>query len=104
MAYQCSKGFPVEKALRFYDIFEYPKPDYIVLLVASSEISRKRKVSEHGKLDRHEIDGGYLDKVLDHYLLFSREKYISDKWVVIDTSGDMEETGRRIETFLNSII
>lgn len=104
MAYQCSKGFPVEKALSFYKLFNFPIPDYVILLLTSSEISKSRKLSENKVLDRHEKDDGLLKKVSDNYIRFSREKYICDKWFLVDTSGEIENTKKTIENILNLIL
>ena len=104
MAYQCSKGFPVEKALSFYSLFDFPKPDYVILLLTSSEISRSRKLSENGVLDRHERDISLLESVSDNYIRFSREKYICDKWLLVDTSGEIERTRKIVEKFINLIL
>ncbi|WEU39954.1 MAG: dTMP kinase [Candidatus Odinarchaeum yellowstonii] len=104
MAYQCSKSFPVEKALSFYRLFNFPKPDYVILLLTSSEISKSRKLSENKALDRHERDDDLLKKVSDNYIRFSREKYICEKWFLIDTSGDLEVTEKILEDILKLIL
>ncbi len=104
MAYQCSKGFPVEKALSFYKIFNFPLPDYVILLLTSSEISKSRKLSENKILDRHEKDSDLLKKVSDNYIRFSREKYICERWFLVDTSRELEATKKDMENILNLIL
>jgi thymidylate kinase len=104
MAYQSARGFPEEKAISFFNLFDFPKPDFIILLITTTDESMKRKINEHGKLDRHEKDKELLEIVTENYLRYSKEKYFSKNWIIINTSGKIEETKPKVIKILNSIL
>jgi len=104
MAYQCARGFPEEKALAFFELFNYPKPDLIILLLINVDESMRRKMNEHGKLDRHEKDRELLTKVNENYMRYSREKYFSEHWTIIDTSDSIEEVSYTLVNILDSLL
>lgn len=103
VAYQCAKGFPMEIAQRFVELFDVPKPDLTILLVISGEESTKRKKSERGLLDRHEENIAYLDSVNRYYQDLYDKNYLSKKWVIIDSSGPKEKTKKDVQqTLINA--
>jgi dTMP kinase len=104
MAYQCARNFSEKTALDFFKILNFPKPDYIILLLTSIDESMRRKIGEHGKLDRHEKDRDLLEKVTNNYLKYAKEKYFSDKWIIINANADLEHVEKEIVGFLNSIL
>ncbi len=63
LAYQGLAGFPLDKALKFADMFKIRKPDMAVYLRVSPETSMKRKHGEKKDLDRNESDSALLGGV-----------------------------------------
>ncbi|MHA1754887.1 MAG: dTMP kinase [Candidatus Odinarchaeia archaeon] len=104
MAYQCSKGMSEDKAFNFFKLFNFPVPNWVILLITTSEISMKRKFNEHGKLDRHERDKKFLEKVMDRYLTYAKNNYFNSKWITINTSVSLKETKLKIKEILDRII
>ncbi|MFX1485505.1 MAG: dTMP kinase [Promethearchaeota archaeon] len=103
VAYQCAKGFPMEIAQRFVELFDVPEPDLTILLVISGEESTKRKKSERGLLDRHEENTEYLNAVNRYYQNLYDQNYLSKKWVIIDSSGSKEKTRKDVQqTLINA--
>ncbi|MFX1362214.1 MAG: dTMP kinase [Promethearchaeota archaeon] len=103
VAYQCAKGFPMEIAKRFVELFEVPKPDITILLVISAEESAQRKKSESGMLDRHEENIAYLNTVNRYYRELYDQSFFSKKWVIIDSSGPKEKTKKDVQqTLINA--
>ncbi len=83
LAYQCLRRFPPEKALKIAKLLELPKPDLIIYLKVSPEVSMSRKYEEKKNLDRNEADKKFLEKVRDSYKKLIKGRIFS-KWVVIN--------------------
>ena len=91
IAYQCSSGFAVEKALQMSKLFDLPVPDLILYLDITPETSIKRKMKEkRGKLDRHEADKEFLSKLGKLYKQLIR-KQIFTKWEVVNGEQSIEK-------------
>lgn len=90
IAYQGVRGFSRDKAVTFARDFKIPVPDIVIYLKISSGESRKRKMSEHGKLDRNEEDNAFLDKVNDSYQKLAGDN-IFGKWFIIDGEKSRKE-------------
>jgi len=90
IAYQCANGFSFESALNFTKSHDYPKPDAIIFIDIKPETSMKRKLKEHGKLDRHEKDLKFLKKVRNFYLKEIKENILG-KWFIVDGERSIEE-------------
>jgi dTMP kinase len=103
LAYQCSQGFPIEKALRFADLFDFVKPDLIIYLKVPSDIAMKRKKMEKNNLDLFEKDLDFRKKVSKKYDELA-SKNIFGKWVVVDAEKSIEEVANEIENEINKII
>ncbi|MDI6825664.1 MAG: dTMP kinase [Candidatus Aenigmarchaeota archaeon] len=99
IAYQCANGYSFESALNFVKLHEYPEADLIIFIDIKPETSMKRKLKEHGRLDRHEKDLNFLRKVREFY---SKEikGNILGRWVVVDGEKSIEEVHKDI---INSI-
>jgi dTMP kinase len=103
IAFQCANGFPFEKAVKFVELMEYPKPDLIVFIDVEPETGMKRKL-EQGKLDRHEKNLEFLRRVREFYSKEIEENVLG-KWVTVDGEKSIEEVHEEIlkvvETYLN---
>jgi len=99
LAYQCLRGFSLDKALKFAEIFGIPKPDIIIYLKVSPETSMKRKFKEKNNLDRNEENKAFLEKVSKSYENLI-EKDTFGKWFVIDGEKNKEEIFSEIKNIL----
>jgi len=102
IAYHCSKGFSFECALKLVELLKYPKADAIIFIDIEPETSMKRKMGEHGKLDRHEKDLEFLKKVKEFYFKEINENMLG-KWVVIDGERDKDDIHDDILKVINSL-
>jgi dTMP kinase len=94
IASQCANGFSFEKAIKFVELMEYPKPDLIIFIDVKPETGMKRK-REQGKLDRHEKNLEFLRKVREFYLKEIEESVLG-KWVVVNGEKSIEEVHEEI--------
>jgi dTMP kinase len=103
LAYQCSQGFPIEKALKFAELFDFVKPDLIIYLKVSAETAMKRKQKEKTEMDMFERDLEFRKKVSKKYEELAN-KNIFGKWVVVDAERSIEEVAKEIENIVKKII
>lgn len=103
LAYQCSQGFPIEKALKFADLFDIVKPDLIIYLKVSAEISMERKQKEKPNLDMFERNLEFRKEVAEKYDELA-SKNIFGKWVVVDAERSVEDVAKEIENEVKKII
>jgi dTMP kinase len=99
MAYQGLRGFPVESALKFAEIFRLPKPDVIFYLKVSPATSMARKMEEKKHLDRNEEDKAFLEKISASYENLIKSQAWSS-WFVIDGEKSKEEVFWQIRKVL----
>jgi dTMP kinase len=83
IVYQGLRGFGLKKALRFAEDFGIPKPDVVILLQISPRESARRKLGENGKLDRHEEDIMFLERVKRSYREMALDN-VFGKWFIVD--------------------
>jgi dTMP kinase len=95
LAYQGLRGFSIKKALELARRFKLPKPDLIIYLRVSPEVSMSRKYKEKKDLDRNEADKKFLKKVWDSYEKLIKGKFFS-KWVVINGEKSIKEVFQQI--------
>jgi dTMP kinase len=100
IAYQGLRGFDIKKALKFAEIFDIPKPDLVIYLKISPEISAKRKYAEKGNLDRNEKDKKFLDKLTSFYGKLAKNS-IFGKWRIIDGEKPINEVFEEVKKYLN---
>ncbi len=100
LAYQGLRGFPLEKALKFAEMFGIRNPDIIIFLRISPEISIKRKYGEKKSLDRNESNKEFLGRVSRFYDSLI-EKQVFGKWVVLDGEKSKEEVFEGIRKALD---
>jgi len=103
LAYQCSQGFSLEKALKFADLFDFIKPDLVIYLKVSAETAMKRKIKEKSDLDMFEKDLELKKRVSKKYEELA-SKNIFGKWVIVDAEKSIEEVASEIEETVEKII
>jgi len=103
IAYQCANGFSFDSALNFVKLHEYPDSDAIIFIDIKPETSMKRKLKEHGRLDRHEKDLEFLKKVKNFYLKEIKEDILG-KWFIIDGEKSIEEVHEDIVKIIEEVI
>jgi len=103
LAYQCSQGFPLEKALKFADLFDFVKPDLVIYLKVSAETAMKRKIKEKSDLDMFEKDLELKKRVSKKYEELA-SKNIFGKWVIVDAEKSIEDVAKEIENIVESIV
>jgi dTMP kinase len=97
VAFQCARGFDVEKALQFVNLFEFIPPDYVFYMNVTPEIGRKRKKGQKGDLDRHEADILFLEKVNSMYKELCKRGFLARKWIEIDADEELSLVKQKIE-------
>jgi len=102
IAYQCANGFSFESALNFVKSHEYPKADAIIFINIKPVTSMKRKLKEHGRLDKHEKNLGFLKKVRNFYLKEIKQNILG-KWFVVDGERSIEEVHEDIVKIIEMI-
>lgn len=98
LAYQCgAKGFSLERGLEFAKLLNLPVPDIVILLDISVGTSIKRKSGENKKLDRHEEDKAFLEKVREGYQNLAKNKIFAKEWVVVDGEKSIEDVASEVQ-------
>ncbi|MGC9005091.1 MAG: dTMP kinase [Candidatus Micrarchaeia archaeon] len=82
IAYEVN-GIEYDTAKQIISSLSPPKPDAVILLDISPEISMERKIQQKG-LDRYERDVEYLTKVRGNFLKLYKEKFYTPNWFLID--------------------
>ena len=100
LAFQCSLGFDLEKALEFAELFEMPKPDLVIFLKVSPETGIKRKIKEKGSGDIYERDLDLQRKVNETYEKMIKEKIFAKEWATVDGEKSIEEVAKEIESIV----
>jgi dTMP kinase len=104
IAYQCSKGMPLNAALAIVDALGFIAPDLIVLLDVPADVSMQRKQGEKGALDRHESDRRLLEAVRGAYMQLANEKRVSKNWLVVDGRRSREEIGKEVAAHVEKML
>ena len=91
LAYQCTKGYPLEKGLELARLLELPVPSLVIFLDISAETSMKRKLKEKKTLDRHEEDKIYLENVRGTFKRLIKDKIFAKDWVIVNAERSIEE-------------
>ncbi|MFA5747348.1 MAG: dTMP kinase [Candidatus Paceibacterota bacterium] len=99
IAYQSIQGFPLKKILQMAGILELPKPDLIIYIDVSPDISMQRKFSEKNSLDRNESNEKLLRTVRGFYKKLA-DGNIFAKWAVVNGEKAIEEVFEEIKTKL----
>jgi len=97
IAYQCLDGFSLKRAIQISKLFNLVRPDLVIYLAISAEISIERKYKEKaGKLDRHEEDKKFLENLARFYKDLAKEQILA-KWTVINGELPIEEVFTQIK-------
>ncbi len=99
IVYQGIRGFDKNNALGFAEQFGIPKPDIVFLLNISVEESKRRKMDEHGRLDRNESDRIFLKSVNSSYQKMAEDN-VFGKWFVIDGSESKQSIFKKVTNVL----
>jgi len=103
IAFQGVQGFPLEKALKFAELFDIVKPDIIFYLKVSPETSMIRKKKEKTNLDIFEKDIEFRKRVSQQYDYLA-ENNVFGKWITIDAEKSIEEVFEDIKKAVEKII
>jgi thymidylate kinase len=67
----------------------YLKPDKVILLDVSPELSQERKRKQK-ELDRYEEDLAYLGRVRSNFLKLHEERFLTPNWHKIDAGRGID--------------
>ncbi len=96
IVYQGVQGFPKESALKFAELFEIIKPDLVICLKASPEVTIKRKLKEKTDLDRWEKDSDFQKKTAKGYDILVKDNVFAKKWAAVDADKPIEEVSENV--------
>jgi dTMP kinase len=99
LAYQGLRGVKTEKLLKLAELFEMPKPDLVLFLKVSPEISMQRKLNEKTDLDRNESDKTFLEKLSVFYEQLIKDQAFS-QWYALDGEKSKEEVFEQVKRVL----
>lgn len=71
------------------------KPDTVLLLDITPEVSQERK-SKQKQLDRYEENKEYLGMVRENFLRLYEERFLTSNWHKVDASKSVEEVHAQI--------
>ena len=94
-AYQCNGALPIDKALKFAEMFEFPKPDLIFYLDIKPEMAMERKRREK-TLDIYESDLKKQRNVRKKYLNLVLNHVWSHNWVLVNGEEKIETINKKI--------
>ncbi|MEW6036520.1 MAG: dTMP kinase [Candidatus Micrarchaeota archaeon] len=77
------------------------KPDKVVLLDITPEISQERKKKQK-ELDRYEENREYLGRVRENYLRLEEERFLTPNWHKLDAGKGIDEVHAEIMRALKS--
>lgn len=104
VAFQCARGFDINKAIKFVDIFEIIPPDIVFYMNVSPETGRLRKKGQKGDLDRHEADIKFLEKVNNTYTQLYEQKFLARKWIEVDANQELTKVKERIKSEIKDLL
>ncbi len=82
-------GISYEQGKRIVEDTAFLKPDLVIYLDISAEISQARK-SKQKDLDRYEEDKKYLSQVRANYLKLYEDKFLTTNWRLVDASKNID--------------
>jgi dTMP kinase len=87
--------FHFPQAKKIVEGIGFLKPDKVIMLDITPEVSQERK-SKQKKLDRYEENLEFLRNVRDNYLRLYDERFLCPDWVRIDASKSVESVHREL--------
>ncbi len=94
IAYE-STDFHYPQAKKIVEGMGFLKPDRVILLDITPEVSQERK-SKQKELDRYEADREFLRIVRGNYLRLDEERFLCNDWKNIDASKSVESVHKEI--------
>lgn len=104
VAFQCARGFDLDKAIQFVRMFEFLSPDIIFYMNVSPQTGRLRKKGQKGDLDRHEADVKFLEEVNAMYRRLYDQQFLAKKWIEIDANKELPQVKSKIEAEISRIL
>lgn len=102
LAYQCSKGIPLEGGMGIANSLGFLKPDLIFLLDIDAGTSMGRKF--HQKIiDRHEGDKKLLERVRVTYSKLYKKKWLG-RWILIDGEQGVLKISEVIKGYISPLL
>jgi dTMP kinase len=102
LAYQCSKGIPLEEGIKIANSLEFLKPDLIFLLDIGVGTAMERKFYQK-IVDRHEGDRKLLEQVRATYLKLYKKKWLG-RWVLVDGEEEVLKISEKIEGYISPLL
>lgn len=99
LVYQGAKGFPLQKGLGFFRLFEMEKPDKIFYLKLPWQVAWQRKKIEPKKSDLHEKNKKLYQKTAEIYDQLFRQKIFAP-WIKIDATQTPEKEAQEISEII----
>lgn len=88
--------FLFPQAKKIVEGIGFIKPDKVILLDITPEVSQERKAKQK-KLDRYEENLEYLRQVRENFIRLSEEQFLCRDWVRIDASKPVEDVQKAID-------
>lgn len=104
VAFQCARGFALEKAIQFVHLFEIIPPDVIFYMNVSPETGRTRKKGQKRDLDRHEADIKFLERVTSMYEELHDREFLARKWIEIDANQELSKVKDMVKSEIGRIL
>ncbi len=94
IAYEVNE-FLYPQAKKIVDGMGFLKPDAVLLLDITPEVSQERKMKQK-QLDRYEENRDYLRQVRDNFIRLEEEKFLTPNWHKIDATKTVEDVHSKI--------
>lgn len=108
VAFQCARGFDMQKAMQFVELFELVPPDVIFYMNVSPQRGQSRKKDqkdqEQSTLDRHEADLLFLEQVNKTYKYLCARGFLGRKWVEVDANRELSQVQADIEREIETLL
>ncbi|MEW6749324.1 MAG: dTMP kinase [Candidatus Micrarchaeota archaeon] len=94
IAYEVNE-FHYPQAKKIVDGMGFIRPDTVLLLDITAEVSQERKAKQK-QLDRYEENRDYLRQVRDNFVRLEEEKFLTPNWHRIDATKSVEDVHSKI--------
>jgi len=99
IAYQCLKGFSLDKALKIARLFDLLKPDTVVYIDIPAKIAVERKFKEKGDLDRHEGDIKFLLELRSVFQKLVKDNTFAN-WVMVNGEEEISQVFEQVKKYV----
>lgn len=100
LAYQGLRGFSIEKALKFAELFDLVKPDLIIFLDVSPETAHRWKMEEEKEIDINEKDVKLGRDVRQEYKNLAKNNVFS-KWEIVNGEQAKDNVEKEVRKTIN---